>query len=112
MVSDRELVDARMDFMYHFSGMSDKGAQTIEADLDNSDDGPRSFESVTTMIERMIEHAPTDPIEKFYWYEFWLRSAARKFSAKQTAPRRALLRRMAVLYAQVEGDLRKDLAAP
>jgi hypothetical protein len=33
VVSDRELVDARIKFMYHFSGMSDKGAQRPDAAL-------------------------------------------------------------------------------
>lgn len=112
MVSDRELVDARIEFMYHFSGMSDKGAQTVEVDLDNPEQGPDTNKAVDVMIERMIENAPKDPIEKLYWYEFWLRSAARKFSAAQTAARRSLLRRMAALYAEVEGELRKDPAAP
>lgn len=90
--------------------MSDKGAQTEEVDLDNPEDGPGSHKAVDSMVERMITNAPKDPIEKLYWYEFWLRSAARKFSAQQTAPRRSLLRRMAVLYAEVEADIRKDLA--
>lgn len=33
MVSARELVDARTEFMYHFSGMSDKGAQQDDQEL-------------------------------------------------------------------------------
>lgn len=55
VVSDRELVDARIQLVYHFSGMSDKGAQT---------------EDVASIVERYRVKLDLQP------WEDWARSVA------------------------------------
>jgi hypothetical protein len=39
-----------------------------------------ALRSIQSDIDRTIANAPEDPIERLFWFEFWMRTAAKRYA--------------------------------
>lgn len=88
--------------------MSDKGAQSEDVEEDKSPrvlGGSENLSRVEDDIAKMLAHCPTDPVERLFWHEHWLRVASKRLAASDCQETRCLLRQMAIRYAAVAASL-------
>lgn len=78
----------------------------MESKPDEKVETDTGYPEVDRNIADCLANSPTDPVERLYWIECWLRVAAKKYAESNTSQNSTRLRRMAVVYAATEAALR------